>query len=355
MGKRLTVILGAGASYDSTPIAVGEIDKSYTPPLTSQIFEGRKPFQRILEKYPKARALASTIAVKVQRGESLEAVLRDLRDSQEEHIVKEFIQVPLYLQELFWEVSFRYTSEFVNYTNLVSRLLYSDIEQVVFVSLNYDLLLEKSLGTIISGSGTRWQPVDLSFYYDPNRKWQLIKLHGSVNWVRLVRRLGSIDWTDETVLDRLDSLGLQLDNSLDPNINVVSGYQQRWIKRAGSKLVCYPAITVPVEGKYEFVCPSEHIVILKEFLDSCRNFLIIGASGRDRDLLDILKDNVQDCTVLGIVDFGADQVRNVFDRFSSRVLQFYVPRVKRLYSEGFSKFILAGEDSLDEFLSELQT
>jgi hypothetical protein len=353
MGKRLTVILGAGASYDCISTGLPRIDEEYRPPLTSGIFEGRTPFQTILEKYPKARTLASIIGVRVKSGEALEAVLSDLRHSEEQYIIQQFRQIPLYLQELLGEISIKYTSEPENYTHLVNRLLGSEFERVAFVTLNYDLFLEKSLGTITSNSGIQWMPERMSFYVEPDRKWMLIKLHGSVNWGRVIKRESSPHWTHERMLDRVNALALSLEGSLAQEITVLRSHEQHWLEHVGMNL-CYPAISVPVEDKYEFVCPPDQVDALRSFLCSCRNFLMIGISGRDKDLIDLLKENITECAAVGIVEANAKAANEVAPRFYNLVPQFGKAKEKKIYEEGFSGFATVRGRSLDDFLAVLK-
>jgi hypothetical protein len=355
MGKRLAVIFGAGASHDCASIGVTPVNHEYRPPLVSGIFSTWPPFQKILQKYPKARTLASTIAVRVNQGNPLEAVLRDLRDSEESHIVRQFRQIPLYLQELFGEISIHYTSEAVNYTYLVNRLLYSDFERVAFVTLNYDLFLERSIGTILSRTGAAWKPEHLSFYEEPNRKWMLIKLHGSANWGRLLaRRQMKGTWTHEQMLDEVESLAFPLEKVLARDITVLASHQERSIKKAGMSDLYYPAISVPVDGKYEFVCPENHIEALRDFLSSCENYLLIGVSGRDRDLTDFLKMHVGNCATLGIVEGDPKAAEEVAGRFYGTVHQFAKANVKKVYNQGFGEFTKVRGNSLDEFLKFLK-
>jgi hypothetical protein len=355
MGKRLAVILGAGASYDCASIGVTPINQEYRPPLVSGIFAGWPPFQKILQKYPKARTLASTIAVRVNQGNPLEAVLRDLRDSEEGHIIRQFRQIPLYLQELFGEISIHYTSEAVNYTYLVNRLLYSDFERVAFITLNYDLFLERSLGTISSSTGAAWKPEHLSFYEEPDRKWMLIKLHGSVNWGRLLSsREMKGTWTHEQMLDEVDALAFSLEKVLVGDITVLASHQERSIQKAAMHNLYYPALSVPVDGKYEFVCPEKHIEALRDFLSSCENYLLIGVSGRDRDLTDFLKMHIGNCAVLGIVEANQEAAQEVVGRFCGTVQQFAKANLRKVYSQGFGGFTNVRSYSLDEFLKFLK-
>ena len=111
VGKKLTVILGAGASHDLVSTPVTRVNNQFQPPLAADLFKFQEPFATILDKYPRARALTATIATKVARGESPEAVLRAVRDSGHQHLVRQFRHLPLYLQELFRTISDNYTTE----------------------------------------------------------------------------------------------------------------------------------------------------------------------------------------------------------------------------------------------------
>jgi hypothetical protein len=349
MGKRLTVILGAGASCDSVSIPVSATNNKYKPPLTNRIFEGRPEFQSILDRYPKARALASTIAVRINQGVPLEAMLRTFRDSKEEHEVRGFMQIPLYLQELFGEISINYTSEPVNYGYLVNRLMRSDMDEVAFVTLNYDLLLEKSLAEIHFGPKQKWWPSQFRFYLERGRKWFLVKLHGSVNWGRRMT-VRPPDHSHQGLLACVDQFALKLDEVLDPEIHLVQSHQKRW----GGSAFFYPAISVPVEGKYQFVCPPDHVDALRSFLRSCQNFLIIGISGRDEDLVDLLKENITDCAAVGIVEGSPNAAEEVARRFEHLVPQFRKAKERKKYMEGFSGFTTAIGRSLEDFLTVLK-
>ena len=53
---------------------------------------------------------------------------------------------------------------------------------------------------------------------------------------------------------------------------------------------CYPILTAPLAGKSgdEMVCPGSHRALAREFLAQCDKFLVIGSSGSDDDLLELL-------------------------------------------------------------------
>ncbi len=335
VGKKLTVILGAGASHDLVSTQVTRVDSRYQPPLAADLFAYRETFATILDNYPRARALTATVATRVAGGESPEAVLRAVRDSGQPHLVRQFRHLPLYLQELFRTISDNYTTEPANYTVLMNSVLGSDFERVAFVTLNYDLFLEKSLEGI-DGS----QPTHIDEYAAAERKWMLIKLHGSADWGRVVlntssRREANLD----VALELIDQLTLEEDQLSE--IQITGG--RRW---DGNKLI-YPAMTVPVDGKYEYNCPASHVESLEQFLTACDNFLIIGVSGQDDDLLDLLAENVKRCTHVAIV--GLTKAGEVDARFADHVPAF-AGVSRETYREGFSSFV---KGQLEQFLQRL--
>lgn len=316
-----------------------ETQPNYRPPLTNNLFDHRPTFEAILKQYPGAMSLASTIGLKIRHhGVSMEALLRAMQEEGQHHVLRRLRQFPLYLQHLFWEISTNYTSEPENYTHLVSELLSPQIDKIALVTLNYDLFLENSLRPI------EGQQIDnLDFYVLPDRKWMLVKLHGSVNWGRIVKDAVSDVHSNQAAIDLVTHYPVEK-NLLD-EIILLSHYTHRW---SDDLNLIYPALSIPVEGKYEYVCPKSHVSALKEFLPSCPNYLIIGVSGKDDDLLDLLANHITQCERVTIV--GGEDVAEVDARFSTKVPQFDSVE-RKLYREGFNSFIVNRE--FDRFLSAL--
>jgi hypothetical protein len=50
----------------------------------------------------------------------------------------------------------------------------------------------------------------------------------------------------------------------------------------------YPQIVVPTDRPKDFVCPREHIDHAVAFLQACSSVLLIGFSGRDDDIANLL-------------------------------------------------------------------
>lgn len=334
MASKLAVLLGAGASYDLIGAGTATVTHDYRPPLTAEIFgcgpdsSIRPSFQAILETYQGARRLAATIGISVRGGQSLEAVLRGLQDSCDPNTKRHFWDIPRYLQHLFGTISDKYTTEPVNYTYLVHAVLTSGLEQVAFVTTNYDLFLESALTSVTE---TKF---DSLARYVPNSKWMLIKLHGSVNWARPIR---TRTMRGEVVEDYEFSGEVEF-------LGHFSHIEDRQ----------YPAVVVPVDGKYGFLCPPGHVTAVKSVLASCDNFLIIGMSGRDQDLLDLLQESITTCTRLAVI--GGEDTSSVLERFQKGINKFIggtpqtVPPV--VFSDGFSKFLRSG--MLDKFLKPIR-
>ncbi|MDO8615052.1 MAG: hypothetical protein Q7T33_04880 [Dehalococcoidia bacterium] len=126
MSKTLTVIFGAGASHDLLHNRSATIKDEYIPPLARDLFTASPVgsvdvAQAILEEYPRARAAAATLGVRGDQ--TLEEAMNRMQASTETHLRRQFVQVPVYLRHLFWEISKNYTTEPVNYTNLLNAIL----------------------------------------------------------------------------------------------------------------------------------------------------------------------------------------------------------------------------------------
>ena len=145
------------------------------------------------------------------------------------------------------------------------------------MTLNYDLFLEKALK-----EHDRVQIEELRDYVQSDRKWSVIKIHGSVRWGQRVKN-GAVGLSSATQV--LNALEGKLD--LANEITVLKGHKdkQRFI---GGHLH-YPALAVPLEGKDVFVCPNEHVEFARRFLAGCTDFLVIGFSAKDDDVLDLLR------------------------------------------------------------------
>ena len=109
-------------------------------------------FADILVQYPLAQAAAAAIRRAIAEGAAsaipLEQFLRErMRDAKSEHTRRQYKQIPLYLQHVLNEVSKTdgdgYTRDVDNYNALLNGAL--EFEKVLFLTLNYDTLLDDRL------------------------------------------------------------------------------------------------------------------------------------------------------------------------------------------------------------------
>jgi hypothetical protein len=101
MSKTLVVVIGAGASKDCVAQgSISEFDNEFRPPLTRELFEFRPSFNKILQKYPKVRALSEELRTRLRDGEGLESVLKEIDDNSNLQVKKQVLEIQLYLQEL---------------------------------------------------------------------------------------------------------------------------------------------------------------------------------------------------------------------------------------------------------------
>jgi len=126
------------------------------------------------------------------------------------------------------------------------------------------------------------------------RSIRMVKLHGSVNWFRLIgaSRVGktwfqAVQEMDVTPLVNTSSIHVK--EWHEPVINYTKDLEI-------DENFIYPVLTAPLAGKGSTatVCPEAHLAIAAEWLEDCRNFLIIGVSGFDEDLLSILNSAVDE-------------------------------------------------------------
>ena len=92
---------------------------------------------------------------------------------------RQYWAIPLYLQDLFfeigqWTLTGGYAQQPDSYDRLISATL--TLDEVTFVTLNYDTILDRRLFHYLPGE------LESMDSYLSGSNWALIKLHGSVNW-----------------------------------------------------------------------------------------------------------------------------------------------------------------------------
>ena len=301
---RLAIILGAGASFDCCPPDRPDLTKQgdwdWQPPIVSNLLES-KEFNKFLNTHLNAADIFNDIRMEVSREVPFEKALRSRWESDNEHIRYKMRFVPIALQQFFWRASEAYTNQPANYVALVSQTVGRGIT-TAFVTMNYDTILDKVLCRFRAGPHDSSLRTMGSYFSSPD--WLLVKLHGSADWGY---RVGDAAVSIEGVL-----AAQELRPFAREEIEVLSLPGDL---REGRTLF-YPALALPVEGKYGFVCPISHEDALVTYLQDCDNFLFVGFSARDSDLLECLSANVRGVRRLWIVT-GPDDLDDVKERLRS--------------------------------------
>lgn len=342
MGGVVTVILGAGASYDCA--GVQPVDDALRPPLTNDLFDQR--FTSTLSRYDGAASIAGSLMLAVRRGEGFEATLKKYLSRPDSVRAIQVQEVAPYLQELLLEISERYVVKPINYDHLANELLASDLESIAFISLNYDLFMER----ILSSRTIAQRPPDSLEWYIEASRWTLIKIHGSANWGRRIQNHffrdvtenGAASLNDAAERDRqyLDIVNRQnILGELSDKITFMAGTRERW----ASNVPFYPALVIPVEGKYELMCPPSHVQRLKQHLQRTNGVLCIGTSGRDTDLLDLLRDNLRNPTLVFHFVGNETDATEGQERFGKGVPQLRAAIDYQMFGGGFREYVEKGQ------------
>ena len=333
------VILGAGASYDvhgegSKLMSSGE---TYRPPLAKELFDisGRQGFHDILSQYPDAEILTQQLAPLIIKGEiSIEKELMRYSTHDSPTIREKFKQIPAYLRDLLYRSSKDYTRTPSSYVELALALLEDKPHDVLFISLNYDDLLESAI--------TKMYP-DLDFhnlsqYINNDKHLKIVKLHGSINWFRLMSNDENKGWYEALSYFDISQVVHERDIIIKHRLQSVCaerGINNHWL---------YPVLTAPLASKgiSDAVCPDSHITAVKEFLSTCQKFLVIGTSGLDDDLLSIVDSCLADLMTyhhIHIVgkDGGANDCSSRFEKgvkaFKNRIEK------EKVFKEGFRQYL----------------
>lgn len=291
------VILGAGASHDGWISGAPAV----RPPVTEGLFDDGQPiFASILDQYPGARHVAQLVIGRPD----IEAVLRELALEEEPVTRRQFKEIPAYLRDVIHATTS--ASSPGCYVELIHGLLVRRPHDVLFLVLNYDTLLEQAL----AGRGLLYKAIE--DYIRPERQVKIIKLHGSVNWFM---NMGNATNTWMELIEEFDIF----QKPPDGGILVVDDVKFAQRGEFGNQRV-YRIVTAPLAGKVpgDIRCPDKHRQVTEEFLADCEKVLIIGSSGRDGDLLELLNGSLEDdiSRIIHVVDKDQPGAKCTLQRFT---------------------------------------
>jgi len=338
---KICIILGAGASFDVHGQGSVIKDGAWRPPLAKDIFDiqAHHNYFEILQLYPGAAHLAQLLSPKIASGKiGLEDALKSFAFHQDVRIRNNFKQIPAYIRDLI-HISSTFTQIPSSYVQLTTELLANNPHNVLFLTLNYDMLLETALELLDSKYQFSEIARYISFY-----NMKLIKLHGSENWFSTIPHssipeINRNNWIK--TISQVDPLVKTREKHIfiGNNIGNVIHATQRI-----NEEICdlYPILTAPLAGKNinDSVCPKSHLDAAREFLKDCNKFLIIGCSGLDDDLIHLLNSSINPDIkpILNIV--GSSHVEAVFNRFRKEIKVFNeLNQDGAIIGSGFSSYL----------------
>lgn len=281
------VVLGAGATYDSVPTRPispqGEFQ--FRPPLADSLFEARPLFEKWLRQFPDAMQVAPSLESR-GHGESVEDVLARFvgQISEYPHRSTQLAAVRFYIQAIIAATEdgwYREAPVATNHFALLDQIEAArrDRAQPVFVTFNYDRLIEEAL----SNRGRVFNALD---DYVPANASAVVKLHGSVDWVRRfgVTRPQSIGGNVFEV-----ARGICRDIETFPKEAAIEKFTGTVPPVFVRDSLAMPAIAIPVREKMQFECPQSHITRLVADLARVRTVLTVGWRGAESHFLSLLK------------------------------------------------------------------
>lgn len=333
MNDILTVIFGAGASYDCVVSYSRDPNNKSSIPLTDKLFDTR--YYEILDKYPGARGIGQVFKRKAfrDRNLTLEQYLRELLTKTDDKDLQTNVgQIPLYLRELIGEAGKETLDRqgSTGYEELIDHLAGLQYKTIILITLNWDLLLDRALQNRVH---MRFVNHDMSSYLGHRKRWYLIKFHGSVNWVK------------KLPFGKISSKGdpLETVTSLDPNGSLIKNTPTEFLDdfrfTDGSNFF-FPVMVLPHDQQKIHICPDSHYQILKSFLPKCQELWIIGNSMRDQDIVEVIERYARSVKHLKLVDYFQDQHGDLANDYEDRIRRrfFQEAGLVRCY-DGFRRFV----------------
>ncbi len=180
-------------------------------------------------------------------------------------------------------------------------------------------------------------PLDSLDAYVARPEFRLLKLHGSVNWVRIAQNdIGNAN--PERAL-----IGLGADIHLSTAHFILPVGSDRLDGRP-----IFPAIAIPVETKSDFECPAKHLETLKADLPSVTRVLLIGWRATEIHFLKLWAAHHAQEVRIRIVAGSASGATQAQERLEGAGI--FEKSGVRISGAGFGEFVTGAE--LDNFLRD---
>lgn len=328
----LTVIFGAGASYDSNPgrSSLDGIDglADVRPPLARDLFNVRYG-----DESRKSREALSLFQELREASPNIEEALEKIKTKADSYppIYTSLLSMRYYIKDV---ISFATTRWINSYTdNLTYHSLLHVINQwqlqtkkrVALVTFNYDTLLEIACKDVLGINFAR-----IESYIDNETPYKIYKAHGSTDWFHKVRGVEG---------------GLM---KSAPNLIWTGEFYTNNGMPAHQKDEDYvPAIAIPTISKSSFEFPETHKQNMIEDLKQTTDIITIGWRGAEKHFLELLNDPNIKLSNRRLEVVGTDPLKTseVIQKITNNTTISY--GYKNTSNGGFSKYVPTG---LSKFL-----
>lgn len=363
----LTIIFGAGASFDSSP-DVSAVDPvmdahmhSNRLPLAKEIFQSR--FGKQAKMHKDAQALFPCL----RQARDIEKELGKIFDSAKTYppTYRELLSVRYYIKDVIesaekiWRDNFIYDiSTYHGLLDIVDRWKYevgANDMKTNLVTFNYDTMLDLSYIAVL-----RKNLDNVQSYIENDSTYQIFKVHGSIDWLHEVTNVadnifdsaGKLDWIDNyikgQIIDIKDSKPVPLLFSTSTPTKI------KYVEIPGDLLTIpnghdyVPAIAIPTETKKNFEFPQKHLERMKAAIKETNALLIIGWRGAEEHFLETWKNSCDPSTlkIIQIVNSDPNKSHEIYMRLHNAGITCNNVRYSH---QGFSHFI---RKDLAEFLSQ---
>jgi hypothetical protein len=341
MNEDLLIIFGAGASHDCVNPYKSQVNHDYWPPLTYQLFERQDIWtgntQRgvvnafkssLLNKH----TLVGGIAYELSSQDSLETFLANLKRSSLDIDKRSSVALYFYLKELFSEISSNFLGSALtnNYASLLRRLLKTKFTKFSLLTTNYDTILDTTLEKILLVNFDNFDKY-LNFS-SHNKIFNYLKIHGSVNWSYYFRNCDSLSNPDDLIAGQV--------NVRDQDINNLENATDVGLDNEDDQgCIRFPALSVPL-GSYRYINPQQ-IDNFKNQHANLKTILVIGHSGKDNTIFELLNEIIKEKVQIFIVDKDKESVATVANTFKSKLHDKILPTQEEYnyFPGGFSTFM----------------
>lgn len=314
------VILGAGASFDSIYEHFDDADENpWRPPLANELLSSRKSFREIIDAYPGGRYFMSQLNGISDVEDFFEKQWDIIENNRADDLMAAFVNLNYCISDLMFAISLYHNKTGLNNYDVLLQKAYEysvqNNEDVLFVTFNYDLLIELAYSKIFYGKDRQ---LDISEYINKNIK--IIKPHGSCNWFKKFNYKFTLNPKESIhqYIYRTKTSIKKINEDLLPDYRIIEAPRSFEMQNGigSQKDYFFPQLLIPLKEKDEFILPEAHENYLINNIQKVKEILIIGWKGTERNFLELLKNNLSSKKInITSVNLGDKSIENVLKAY----------------------------------------